>query len=188
MIDTKEKLRECLETEENLYRNIGYKGKMHAALTRCEVGRIFEYVVSLRKDEYYSNKEKKYIWDNIKAVYYRRKHNVIGIELGMSIPINTFGKGLLIYHSQGIIVHRNSRSGEYCRLHGLNCIGNNGSEGLSGYPQIGNCLDLGVGAKIIGDVELGNNIKVGSNAVVCKSYPEDDITLIGVPAKPIKGN
>lgn len=182
MIDTKQKLIECLEIEKKLYQDIGYKGKIHAALTQCEVGKIFEYMVFLRKDEYYSNKEKK-LGDSIKAAYYRRMHNRLGLKLGLSIPINTFGKGLLIYHSQGIIVHRNTRCGEYCRLHGLNCIGNNGSEKVDGCPQIGNELDLGVGAKIIGNIKLGNGVKVGSNAVVCKSCTKDNAVLIGIPAK-----
>lgn len=182
MIDTKGKLIECLEIEEKLYRNIGYKGKIHATLTQCEVGKIFRYIVFLRNDEYYSNKQKT-LCDRIKGAYYRRMHNHLGLELGISIPINTFGKGLLIYHSQGIIVHRDARCGEYCKLHGLNCIGNSGSEETSGCPQIGNKLDLGVGAKIIGNIKLGDEVKVGCNAVVCKSCDKDSVILIGIPAK-----
>ena len=183
MIDTKQKLIECLEIEKKLYRDIGYKGKIHALLTQCEVGKIFKYMYFLRKDEYYSNKEKNLV-DSIISVYYRRMHNHLGLKLGINIPINTFGKGLLIYHSQGIIVHRNTRCGENCRLHGLNCIGNNGSETekSNGCPQIGDELDLGVGAKIIGDIKLGNGIKVGCNAVVCKSCTKDEVVLIGIPA------
>lgn len=182
MIDTKQKLIETLELEEKLYRNIGYRGKIHSALTQCEVGKIFKYIIFLRKDEFYSNKRKTII-DKIMGAYYRRMHNYLGLKLGISIPINTFGKGLLIYHSQGIIIHRNVRCGDYCKLHGLNCIGNNGSEEINGCPQIGDELDLGVGAKIIGNIKMGKGIKVGCNAVVCKSCIEDNVVLIGIPAE-----
>ena len=129
MIDTKQKLIECLEIEKKLYREIGYKGKAHAFFTQCEVGKIYEYIKCLRHDEFYSNIKKASAWIKIKKAYYRRKHNILGIKLGISIPINTFGKGLLIYHSQGIIVHRDSRNGDFCKLHGFNCIGNNGVGG-----------------------------------------------------------
>jgi serine O-acetyltransferase len=44
-------------------------------------------------------------------------------------------------------------------------------------------LELGFGACIIGSVTLGNGVTVGANAVVVKSDPEDDITLVGVPAR-----
>ena len=49
-------------------------------------------------------------------------------------------------------------------------------------PIIGDSLDLGIGAKIIGNVTLGNNVRVGANAVVTKSFVEDDIVLVGCPA------
>lgn len=183
MIDARDKLLECLELEKSLYRSIGYKGKLHAFLTQCEVGKIYNYIKYLRFDEYYVNKKTKNFLDIIVGAYCRMKHNKIGVQLGVSIPTNTFGKGLLIYHSQGIIVNKETRCGDNCKLHGLNCIGNNGSKVKGGCPQIGDNLDLGVGAKIIGDISLGNNITVGCNAVVCKSCVKNGVTLIGIPAK-----
>lgn len=185
MIDTQEKLMECMKIEKALYRSIGYKGSVHAFFTQCEVGKIYRYIQYLRFDEYYTNKREKNTLDKICGAYFRMRHNKLGVQLGMSIPINTFGKGLLVYHSQGIIVHRDSRCGNNCKLHGLNCIGNSGTEKNCGYPQVGNNLDLGVGAKIIGNIRLGNNIKIGSNAVACKTCVMDNAVLIGIPAKPL---
>ncbi|MDD3224289.1 MAG: glycosyltransferase [Clostridium sp.] len=187
MIDTKEKYCEVISVEENLYRKIGYKGRFHAFVTQCEVGKLFRYIQCLRKDELYSNILKKSIIFKIKALYWRRQHNKLGIMLGISIPINTFGKGLLVYHSQSIIVHRDSHCGEYCKLHGCNCIGNSGRESKgNNTPHVGNYLDLGVGARIIGNVELANNITVAANAVVCKSCLEEGSVLVGMPAIPIR--
>lgn len=186
MIDTKEKLDEYLKIEKELYREIGYKGKLHAWISCCEVGKIYAYIESLRKDEYYTNKTEKNLSDKLKAVYYRHKHNRLGVLLGISIPINTFGKGLLIYHSHGIIVHRDCRNGEFCKLHGLNCIGNNGADG--GVPQLGNYVDVGVGAVIIGNIVIASHTKVAANSVICKSFSNDYQVLAGVPAKVIKIN
>lgn len=161
MIDSKEKLPECLKIEEQLYQSIGYKGKIHSLITQCEVGKIHRFMVILRKDEYYTNTKNKSLLNKVCAIYYRRKHNVLGERLGVSIPVNTFGKGLLIYHPQGIIVHRDSRCGEYCKLHGLNCIGNNGvGGGENNSPRIGNYLDLGIGAMVIGNVGLPNHTTI----------------------------
>lgn len=184
MIDSKQVLREYLKVEEEEYRKIGYKGKLHSIITGCEVGQIVRYMKVLRKDEYYTNTQKNFI-KIVPAIYYRRKHNKLGIKLGISIPVNTFGKGLIIYHSQSIIVHKDVRCGEYAKLHGLNCIGNNGSERyekLLSVPQIGNGLDLGIGAIIIGNIKIGDHVKVAANAVVCKSCEKDNTKLIGIPA------
>lgn len=186
MLDSKKKLKEYIEIEKNIYEKLGYKGKLHAILSQCEIGMIYAYIVSLRNDEFYTNKQNKSVLDKVKLVYYHRKHNKLGIKLGLSIPVNTFGKGLVVYHSQGIIVHRESRCGEYCKLHGMNCIGNNGSENkidTNSTPMIGNNVDIGIGASIIGLVKIADNVRVAAGAVVCKSCNDVGTVLKGVPAK-----
>lgn len=186
MLKTKEELKECLKIEENLYRSIGYKGKLHSFITQCEVGKLFQFITYLRKDEYYSNIHGSVI-TKLQNLYYRRKHNLLGWKLGVSIPCNTFGKGLLIYHSQGIIVHRDSRCGAYCKIHGNMCIGNNGidKEGQN-TPVIGDYADIGIGSSIIGGIKLANHIRIAAGAVVCNSCKEDGAVLAGIPAKPLK--
>ena len=61
----------------------------------------------------------------IKRLYFLRRKNIIGNKLGVLIPPNTFGKGLQIMHHGSIIVNPDVRVGDYCVLHGNNCIGNN---------------------------------------------------------------
>ena len=100
--------------------------------------------------------------------------------LGYKIPPNCFGPGLMIYHHGEIIVNENVKVGSGCKLHGGNCLGNNGK--TEDVPVIGDDLDLGIGAKIIGGVKLGNGVRIGANAVVTKSFEEDGITLVGIPA------
>lgn len=50
-------------------------------------------------------------------------------------------------------------------------------------PQIGNNVEIGVGAKVIGNITIADNIKIGANAVVTKSFDEEGITLVGIPAR-----
>lgn len=176
-----------LETEIEQYRQIGYKGRLHAWLTQCEIGKIVLFQTTLRKDELYTNRNSKNPLHKLAAFYYRRKHNILGTQLGLRIPVNTFGKGLLIYHPQAIIVHADSRCGDFCKLHGCNCIGNSGSEAEDpNTPILGDRVDLGIGAKIIGGVRIADNTVIAAGAVVCKSCDIPGSVLAGIPAKILK--
>lgn len=185
MIKNRKELLECLQVEEKLCRDIGYKGRIHALLTSCEIGKINQYLKVLRLDEYFSNKSLENRLYLPCALYYRRKHNNLGLKLGLRIPINTINKGLIIYHIGNIIVHQDARIGEYCQLHGNNCIGNNGKSGdeESKAPVIGKYANIGIGANVIGNVELADNITVAAGAIVCKNCLCNNAVLIGVPAK-----
>ena len=68
-----------------------------------------------------------------------------------------------------------------CKLHGNNCIGNKGNSNET--PVIGDNADLGFGSVVIGNVRIANNVTVGANAVVTKSFDEDGSVIVGVPAK-----
>ena len=57
--------------------------------------------------------------------------------------------------------------------------------GANKAPQIGNNVDIGCGAVIIGDIKIGNNVLIGANSVVTKDV-EENCTVVGVPAKVIK--
>ncbi len=182
MITNKKELNSILENEIKIYKRLGYKGILHTLITNCEVGLIWKYICYLRKDEYYLNNLNNKLYF-IPYIYNRRKKNRLGIKLGINIPPNTFDEGLIIYHSGNIIVNANARIGKNCKLHGDNCIGNNGID--EGAPIIGDNADLGVGAKIIGNVHLGSNSVIGANAVVIRSFSKENTKLVGIPAKQI---
>ena len=102
--------------------------------------------------------------------------------MGIFASINTIDEGLIIYHSGEIVVSGLAKCGKNLKLHGNNCIGNKGLDGYA--PIIGNNCDVGFGAVIIGDVVLGDDIKVGANAVVNKNFKSNQ-TIAGIPAKTI---
>ena len=53
--------------------------------------------------------------------------------------------------------------------------------------MIGDNVYIGVGAKVLGNIRIGNNVKIGANAVVIKDVP-DNATVVGVPARVVKIN
>jgi len=113
------------------------------------------------------------------------RKNRLGERLGLDIGTANIGKGLMIYH-YGNVVNGFSVIGENCSLHGDNCIGNDGKS--NNCPVIGNNVSLGVGAKILGDVYIADDIKVGAGAVVVHSFYDAGVTLAGIPARVVKRN
>lgn len=165
------------------YKELGYNGYFRSLIMQSEVGKIVEYLNLLEKETLIIQRRKG-ILKMILLFFVKRKRNSLGVMLGFHIPVGVFDTGLLIYHSGSIVVNNNARVGKNCVLHGENCIGNNGT--TEDAPIIGDNADIGIGAKIIGGIRLGNNIHIGANAVVTKSFEEDNITLIGIPAKKLE--
>ena len=182
MLDTKEKLRLCLKKEKNYYisgKNIHDRLLMWC--TKDPAIQIWKYQKALRYAEYYSAQKGLKKW--ICYTLVRRKKNRLGMRLGIEISEKSFETGLIIYHGGNIVVNGYARIGKNCRLHGDNCIGNNGHSEKA--PCLGDGVDIGVGAKIIGDVKLADNITIGAGAVVTRSFLTPGIVIAGIPAKEI---
>jgi len=109
---------------------------------------------------------------------------VVEISTGISIPASVdIGPGLRIHHFGGIMIHPEVKIGSRCTLyHGVTI----GDDGLSSAaPCIGDDVLIGAGAKLLGGITLGNRCRVGANAVVLHSFPDDSI-LVGVPAHDVR--
>lgn len=180
MIRNKEDLKAYMTADMAFYAQYTKRDRFIAMLTQDPIYLIRKYVKYLRKEEYFCNTGKSPL-GKLCFLYYFRKKNVLGNKLGFKIPKNCFGPGLSIYHHGCIIVNESAKIGANCRLHGNNCIGNNGKTDVA--PQIGDNLDLGFGASVIGGVELGESVTVGANGVVVHSFDSSSITLVGAPAK-----
>ena len=89
-------------------------------------------------------------------------------------------------HVGSILVNHNSRIGKDCSLHINTSIVASGHGSSS--PKLGDGIVVGVGAAILGNIELADNIAVGANAVVNKNFLEENIAIAGVPAKKISDN
>jgi serine O-acetyltransferase len=102
------------------------------------------------------------------------------ITTGISLPAQArIGKGLRIHHFGGIIVHSEATLGEYCTLYHGVTLGDLG--GWGGAPRVGNHVVIGAGAKLLGDIEIGDDCHIGANAVVRMSVPAGCMA-VGVPA------
>lgn len=100
-----------------------------------------------------------------------------GIELPCEVPV---GKGFIIEHSGGIVISGYARFGNNCRIRNGVVIGLARVE-EPGVPQLGNDVDVGAGAKLLGNIRIGNHVRIGANAVVICDVP-DNCIAVGVPA------
>ena len=178
MIKTKKELKKCLKNDYKYYEK-NLKDRVRDIITQEHLIEIWKYIKYLRYEEYYLNTNKKVL-----RLIYSRKKNLLGNKLGFYILPNSVDCGLTICHHGSIIINGYSKIGENCILHGDNCVGNDGKSKKA--PVIGNNVNIGIGAKIIGDIYIANNVKVGANAVVINSCYNEGATLVGIPAKEVK--
>ena len=146
--------------------------------------KITDYTDSIYGKIFVNDKDE---WNRLKKLlklYYERRKNLLGQRLGIEISPNCFGKGLNLYHAGCIVVNASARIGDNCSLHGNNCIGNNGLS--QDAPVIGDNVDIGFGASVIGKVVIADNTIIGANAVVTKSFEKSHCVLAGVPASVIR--
>lgn len=96
---------------------------------------------------------------------------------GITIPPNTFGKGLYIPHWGSIVVNGSARFGDNCVIQS----GVNISEGVRG----GDHVYLAAGAKILMNVIISDDVIVAANAVVNRDVTEKNVVVGGIPASVI---
>lgn len=143
---------------------------------------IWQYERTLRFYEYHKN-----VGNKLRRLIYSLLLTIRGKRLGFSISGNSFGLGLRINHHGLLIVNAQAGIGKWCDIHqGVN-IGENGyvnesGEYVSEVPSLGNYCFIGPGAKIFGNCQLGNNVRIGANSVINKDVP-DNHTAYGIPQK-----
>lgn len=184
MIKTKQDLAEYMAEDNRWYVQKNWKWRVIDAFTASPPYVLKQYLRYLRKFEYYYNNSAGNRFNTYLGYFYERKKNRLGAKLGIEIGPNCFGKGLSIWHSGSIVVNPDVRAGENCVLRGSNCIGNNGADNRN--PVLGDNVELGYGAVIIGDITVASNTWIGANAVVNRSIEEEGCVYAGVPARMIR--
>lgn len=179
MIQSKDDLKRYLEQD----RLALYKQKTRPAPAGDE---IWQYEILLRRTEYYMNCRKDALGKAYaKWLHYRLRKK--GMSLGgFHVPPNTFEEGLSIAHWGPVVVHPSARIGKNCRIH--QCVTIGATNGQTQAAHIGNNVFIGPCSSIIGDITIGNDIAVGANSIVTKSFTEDGVTIAGNPAKKISEN
>ncbi len=112
-------------------------------------------------------------------------YNHYRFKFGIDIaPGTEIGGGFYIGHFGGIVVSPRAVIGRNCNISQGVTIGRKSGGKHPGYPEIGNNVYLGPGAKIIGGIRIGDHCIIGANAVVTKDCPPRSI-LAGIPARVI---
>ena len=102
-----------------------------------------------------------------------------GIEIHPGAKI---GKGLFIDHGMGVVIGETAIIGDNVLLYQGVTLGGTGLEKGKRHPTIGNNVVIGGGAKVLGNIMVGDNSYIGANAVVIKDVPANS-TVVGVPGR-----
>ena len=102
-----------------------------------------------------------------------------GIEIHPSAVI---GRGLFIDHGTGVVIGETAVLGDHVTLFQGVTLGGTGKEQGKRHPTIGDNVVIGAGAKVLGNITIGNDSMIGANAVVIRDVPEHS-TVVGVPGR-----
>jgi serine O-acetyltransferase len=118
-------------------------------------------------------------WTIVYVILHKLTEIFCGISIGSTAVI---GRRLSIEHHGCIVIHGNSVIGDDCLIrHGVT-LGNTGFDDPFGAPKLGNRVQIGAGAKILGRITVGDDAIIGANAVVIGDVP-DGAAVGGVPAR-----
>lgn len=168
MINSKQELKFYIQADRMMNRGCFKWSLRNRLLHIVSPDYIMRYLEALRKAEFYSQH------GGVFRYLYKWKLQRLGMKLGFTIAQNVFGYGLVIPHYGTIVVGSGNKIGNYAVLHTCICI-------TAGEKEIGDGLYVSTGARILGNVKLGNYVTVGANAVVNKSE-SDNALLVGIPA------
>lgn len=102
-----------------------------------------------------------------------------GVEIHQAAKIRG---GMFIDHGNGVVIGETAEVGRDCVLYHQVTLGGTGKQRGKRHPTLGDNVVVGSGAKILGDIRIGNNVLVGANSVVLKPV-KDDCTVVGIPAR-----
>lgn len=137
----------------------------------------FHALLFYRIAHFFSNMKLKFIARLISQL----TRFLTGIEIHPGAKI---GKRLFIDHGMGSVIGETATIGDNCTIYHGVTLGGTGKDKNKRHPDLGDNVIVGCGAKILGPIKIGNNVKIGANAVVLKEVP-DNSTVVGIPGKVI---
>lgn len=107
---------------------------------------------------------------------------ITGVEIHPGAEI---GRGVFIDHGMGVVIGETAVVGDNVTMYQGVTLGGTGKERGKRHPTVGNDVVIGVGAKILGNIVIGDHSKVGAGAVVLRSVPPH-CTVVGVPGRVVR--
>ena len=107
---------------------------------------------------------------------------VTGVEIH---PGASIGNGFFIDHGMGVVIGETTEIGDYVTLFQGVTLGGTGKEKGKRHPTLGNHVVVGSGAKVLGNIRIGDSVKIGANSVVLRSVPSNS-TVTGIPGRIVK--
>ena len=107
---------------------------------------------------------------------------ITGIEIH---PGAVIGRRFFIDHGMGVVIGETAIIGDDCMIYHGVTLGGTTWDKVKRHPTLKNGVVIGAGAKILGPITLGNNVRVGSNSVVVRSI-DDNETVVGIPGRIVK--
>jgi len=104
-----------------------------------------------------------------------------GIEIH---PGARIGRRLVIDHGMGVVIGETAEIGDDVYLYHQVTLGGTASTAGKRHPTLGNNVIIGAGAKVLGAIMIGDNARIGANAVVVRAV-DANTTVVGIPARPV---
>ena len=105
-----------------------------------------------------------------------------GIEIH---PGATIGRRFFIDHGMGVVIGETAEIGDDVLLYQGVTLGGTGNEKGKRHPTLGNHVVVGSGAKVLGNIRIGDNVKIGAGSVVVHPVP-DNSTVVGIPGRVVR--
>lgn len=126
-----------------------------------------------------------WLWGRGAKVAARTLGEVTRILTGVDIhPGATLGTGLFIDHATGVVIGETAEVGDDVTIYHGVTLGGSGKDSGKRHPTIGDRVTIGAGAKILGAIKVGDDSRIGANAVVVKEVPSCAV-VVGVPGQAI---
>lgn len=102
-----------------------------------------------------------------------------GIEIHPGAKI---GKGVFIDHGMGVVIGETTIVGDYALIYQGVTLGGTGKDSGKRHPTLGDNVVVGAGAKVLGNIQISDRVRIGAGSIVLRDVPPD-ATVVGIPGR-----